>query len=211
MDIKRIGFGKMRLRTVTALALTGMAATSMAAAEYDTADVISAEPLTRQVRVSVPQRECYTETRYVPVTDSGSYGYDQFGNGRFGNGRIGRYGNDAPAAGQMIMGGLIGAVIGHQIGNQESRKTGAIAGAIIGSAIGHEAAQRSAARRADYGSTELRAVDAERCETRTVERYEERVDGYRVSYRYNGRIYTTNMSHDPGSTLRVRVNVAPLG
>ena len=160
-----------------------------AADEFDTAQVLRAEPLMHQVRITVPQRECHAETHYVPV---------------------GARATGTPAAGQMLLGGLIGAVIGHQIDDRRSRNTGTVAGAMIGTAIGHQVAQ-DGARRAAYGQEEYRAVDAERCEVRTVERFEERIDGYRVTYRYNSRIYTTQMPRDPGPTLRVRVNVAPVG
>ncbi len=160
-------------------------------ADYDTAQVLSAEPLMRQVRITVPQRECFAETHYVPVNARGT--------------------GATPAAGQMLLGGLIGAVIGHQIDDRRSRNTGTVAGALIGTAIGHQVAQDSA-RRSPYGrGGEYRAVDGERCEVHTVERFEERIDGYRVTYRYNSRIYTTQMPRDPGATLRVRVNVAPVG
>jgi hypothetical protein len=33
--------------------------------------------------------------------------------------------------------------------------------------------------------------------------------GYRVQYRYNGRLYWTQTDHDPGDTIEVRVSVAP--
>jgi uncharacterized protein YcfJ len=158
--------------------------------EFQTAQVISAAPITRQVRITVPQRECYSETHYVPV-----------------NGR--RYGGDAPAGGQMILGGLIGAVIGHQLDDRRSRNGGTVVGAVIGSAIGHDVAQRNATRYG--GSDEMRAVDGQRCEVRYIEHVEDRVDGYRVTYQYNGRTYTTQMPRDPGATLRIRVNVAPVG
>ena len=169
--------------------------------DYDYAQVTNVEPLVRQVRVTVPHQECYRETHYVPVNgnryDSGYAGYDP----------------RQSTAGKMILGGLIGAAIGHQIGNQESRRTGAIAGAIIGSAIGNEVAQRRNSRygNSDYGRDELRAVESERCEVRNEERVEERTDGYRVTYRYNNRSYTTQTARDPGSQIRVRVNVSPVG
>jgi uncharacterized protein YcfJ len=159
--------------------------------DYDTAQVLSAEPLMRQVRITVPQRECYAETRYVLVNA--------------------RNAGAASAAGPMLLGGLIGAVIGHQIDDRRSRNTGTVAGALIGTAIGHQVAQDSARRNAYGRGAEYRAVDAERCEVHTIERFEERIDGYRVTYRYNSRIYTTQMPRDPGATLRVRVNIAPVG
>ena len=174
--------------------------------QYEYAQVISSEPLVRQVHVTVPQRECYNETHYVPVN-----GY------RYGSGYGGRsgYGVGQSTAGSMILGGLIGAAIGHQIGNQQSRRTGAIAGAIIGTAIGNEAAQRrgsyGSSHGNDYSRDELRAVDSQRCEVRNEEHVEERIDGYRVTYRYNNRTYTTQTARDPGAQIRVRVSVSPLG
>jgi uncharacterized protein YcfJ len=184
--------------------------------QYEYAQVISSEPLVRQVHVTVPQRECYNETHYVPV-NGGRYG-SGYG-GRYGRGN--GYGNGVvqSTAGSMILGGLIGAAIGHQIGNQQSRRTGAIAGAIIGTAIGNEAAQRRGSYGSGYGSNngdeygqdELRAVDSQRCEVRNEQHVEERIDGYRVTYRYNNRTYTTQTVRDPGAQIRVRVSVSPLG
>ena len=160
------------------------------AGDYDYAQVTRVEPRYRQVRVSVPRRECYTDTRYVPDRRDG-YG-----------------GRERPAAGGMILGGLIGAVIGHQFGHGHERGVGTVAGAVIGSAVGHDAAQR---RAEDLGPTPLRAVDSERCETRYSESVERRIDGYRVSYRYNDHDYHTDLPYDPGQRLRVRVTVSPDG
>lgn len=159
-------------------------------AEYDYAEVIGVDPVMRQVRVVVPRRECYSETRYVPVHSRGG-GHQ--------------------AAGPMILGGLIGAVIGNQIGNRDTHHAAAVAGGLIGAAIGHDAAGRRVASRGGYGSEEVRPVETERCEVRNEERVEERVEGYRVTYRYNGRTYTTRMSHDPGERVRVRVSIDAMG
>lgn len=159
---------------------------------YDVAEVLSAEPNLRQVRVVVPHQECYIDTRYVPADD-------------------GDYRRDRPAAGPMILGGLIGAVVGHQFGRGPSRGLGTVVGAVIGSAVGHEAAQRRGEDRdyGDYGRERpIRAIDSERCETRYDEHYESRIDSYRVSYRYQGRVYHTVLARDPGSRLRLRVRVA---
>jgi uncharacterized protein YcfJ len=48
-----------------------------------------------------------------------------------------------------------------------------------------------------------------RCETRYQSREEQRIDGYRVIYTYNGRKYATDMPYDPGKRLRIRVDVQP--
>jgi uncharacterized protein YcfJ len=164
-----------------------------AASGYDYARVTHVEPRFRQVRITVPRRECYTETRYVPAEPA--------------------YGPERPAAGGMILGGLIGAVIGHQVGNRHERGAATVAGAVIGSAIGHDAAQRRGAGpyAGGYGARETRPVDTERCETRFSERTEQRIDGYSVSYRYNDRDYQADLPYDPGERVRVRVTVSPEG
>jgi uncharacterized protein YcfJ len=163
--------------------------------EYDFAQVISVDPLVREVHVSVPRRECYDETRYVPVDADYERGH----------------GHEQNAAGGMILGGLLGAVIGHQIDGRHSRGTAAIAGAVIGSAIGHEVAEQGRGGERDYRRDELRAVAAEHCEIRNEEHVEQRIDGYRVTYSYNGRSYITQMPSDPGRRIRVRVSIDPVG
>ena len=35
--------------------------------------------------------------------------------------------------------------------------------------------------------------------------------GYRVKYRYKGRVFSTRMKHHPGKRIPVRVSVAPVG
>ena len=49
----------------------------------------------------------------------------------------------------------------------------------------------------------------QRCDVRYEQEYEERIEGYRVTYEYNGREYTTRLPYDPGERIRVRVAVAP--
>lgn len=155
-------------------------------AGYDYARVVDVDPIIHRVRVSEPREECYTETQYE---DTGSYRRSQ------------------PAAGQMILGGIIGAAIGNQIGRGDGRRAATVAGAVVGSAIGHDAAHRRSGR--DDGYTEVRARDVERCTVRYEERYEERIDGYRVTYVYNGREFNTRLPYDPGDKIRVRVDVRP--
>ena len=48
-----------------------------------------------------------------------------------------------------------------------------------------------------------------RCETTFQSHREERIDGYRVTYRYKGQKYMTEMPYDPGRRMRVRVDIRP--
>ncbi|HKZ74533.1 MAG TPA: glycine zipper 2TM domain-containing protein, partial [Steroidobacteraceae bacterium] len=123
---------------------------------------------------------------------------------------VGRPGPQRGAAGNMILGGIIGAAVGNQIGSGDGRRAATVAGAIIGSAVGHDAAaRRSGQRYAEREYTESRPYEVERCDVRYDEEYEERIDGYRVTYVYNGREHTTRLPYDPGDRIRVRVNVRP--
>jgi len=154
---------------------------------YDYAKVVDVQPLTRQVRVSSPQRECWDETRY---DDRDSYGPPRARN----------------AGGSTLLGAVIGAAIGNQIGHGDGRRAATAAGAIIGAGIGNA----QAGRRNGYDQPPPpRAYSVQRCETHYREDVEERVDGYRVTYVYHGRRGVTQLPYKPGDRIRVRVDVSP--
>jgi uncharacterized protein YcfJ len=164
--------------------------------DSDIARVLHVEPITRRIRVTEPRRECYQETRYEEPRTYYS-------------------GSRAPnsAAGQMILGGVLGAALGNQIGSGDGRRAATVAGALIGSAIGHDVAGRRSDRSARdagrYEYDEGRPYTVERCDVRYDERWDERVEGYWVTYEYHGREYRTRLPYDPGRELRVRVDVSP--
>ncbi len=97
-----------------------------------------------------------------------------------------------------VLGAIIGGVIGHQFGDGHSRNIATVAGAVLGASVGRDASTRNA-------GVETRSV--ERCEVRTQRDWEERVDGYRVTYLYHGREYSTVMAYDPGNRVQVRVGM----
>jgi len=100
---------------------------------------------------------------------------------------------------------VIGAAIGNQIGSGDGRRVATAGGAVIGAAIGHNTAMR----RGGYGPTPPREYTEQRCATRYHDEYQERVDGYRVTYVYHGRRQVTEMPYRPGDRIRVRVDVSP--
>ncbi|MEZ5486601.1 MAG: glycine zipper 2TM domain-containing protein [Steroidobacteraceae bacterium] len=164
--------------------------------DTDYARVVDVQPIVRRIRVSEPRRECYQETRYEQPRYQPQ-----------------RYGGESPAAGSMILGGILGAAVGNQFGRGDGRRAATVAGAVIGSALGHDAAARRDNRYGRYDDPRTyepaRAYTVERCDLRQRESWEERVEGYRVAYEYLGRRYETRMPYDPGERVRVRVDVFP--
>jgi len=150
---------------------------------YDYARVVNVEPIVRQVRVEVPQRECWTEDQYEQPRTA-----------------------QAGVAGNMILGGIIGGVLGAQVGKGDGRRIATAAGALIGSSIGHDVGER---RRAEQVAYEPRVRTVERCGVRYINNYEERIEGYDVEYEYCGRNYHTRLPYDPGERMRIRVDVSP--
>jgi uncharacterized protein YcfJ len=150
---------------------------------YDEAEVVNVEPITRTVRISVPERECWEEE--VTYSDAPIHAAD--------------------AARNVFVGGIIGGIIGHQFGSGRGKDAATLAGTLIGASVASDRAKRRA-----YASGYERVATEERC--RVVHQYqtEERIDGYWVTYRYQGESFTTRMPFDPGSSVRVRVQVSPV-
>ena len=105
------------------------------------------------------------------------------------------------STGTAILGGVIGGVVGHKLGHGKRGAT--IAGTILGAAIG-KSAGRDGDRYTEHVSYE------NYCTTRVSYRTEERIDGYHVTYRYQGKIFTARMQHPPGEQLNIRVSVSPV-
>jgi uncharacterized protein YcfJ len=149
--------------------------------DYDYADVVRVDPIRSQVRVSEPVRECREETRY---DSEGPFSYNHIGG--------------------TLIGGAIGTAVGNQIGRGSGKDVARVAGALIGGAIGHNVSvDRERQLHGDGGRV------VERCEVRYRDRFEERIEGYDVTYEYAGREYVTRLPYDPGDRLQVRVDVTP--
>ena len=144
---------------------------------HDYAKVTYVEPVYRTVRISRPEQECWDEERVVER----------------------EYGADRTAGG--IVGGILGGVAGHQVGKGHGKTAATIVGTMLGSKIGRDLAGDNPRRVESHIDTETVC--------RTVDRYEEqeRLQGYRVGYRYHGREYDTFMKRHPGKKIRVHVKV----
>jgi len=104
-----------------------------------------------------------------------------------------------PGAG--LLGAIVGGTVGHQIGEGKGKRLATAAGAVIGARVAIDNQQR---RMAAYGYGQ----PVQRCETQQGWVSEQRIVGYNVKYKYNGRVFRTRTDYDPGSTIRIRVDVA---
>lgn len=104
--------------------------------------------------------------------------------------------------GAALLGAILGGVAGHQFGKGRGNSVATAAGAVIGAGIGQS-------HQGGGGYREQVSYEP-RCNTYSDTRYESRLDGYDVTYRYNGRLYHTRMPYDPGSRVPVNVSVNPV-
>jgi uncharacterized protein YcfJ len=89
-----------------------------------------------------------------------------------------------------VVGGLLGAALGHEIGRNGHATA---AGGLIGAAIGNNVAGSN--RQVTHYE------DREVCTTRYRTEYQRELVGYDVSYRHDGRIYSTETRHHPGDRI----------
>ncbi len=186
-----------RIHTALALAL-GLAAAGPALAwhddyygdgaraRYDYARVVDVDPIVERSHRPVSRDVCES----VPVER-----YEP---------RYTTYHRDTTGA--TVLGALIGGALGNQVGKGDGRKAATLAGALIGGSIGHDSARRNGYGYYESDGGYYSRGYEERCRTETRWRGEREVVGYNVTYRYAGRTYHTQLDHDPGERLRVRVD-----
>jgi len=149
-------------------------------AYLDSAKVIDATPIYRQVRINNPQRQCWDE----PVRRYSGRSYSN-------------------TAGNTLIGGLLGGIVGHQFGKGRGNKAATAVGTLIGAHMGYEAGN-------DYGSDSSYIAYEEHCEYQQDVSYEQQLDGYNVTYRYKGELYRIQMPYDPGKRIQLRVRLTPM-
>ena len=110
----------------------------------DYAEVVSAQPIYRSVRVEAPRRECWDEQVV----------YDE-----------GRHYSTNNAAVGTIIGAIAGGVIGHGIAHGGADNAGTAIGAVVGAGVGNNVGRQSDQRNA-Y-PREQRVGYEERCRTAT--------------------------------------------
>jgi uncharacterized protein YcfJ len=145
----------------------------------DTARVVASTPIYESV--NQPRRECWNER----VTYE-SRQYERASD---------------RGVGAAILGGVVGGVLGNSIGKGDGRKAATAAGVALGAIVG----DRYGDERGGYQTVEPRTRIEQQC--RMVDNWSRKLSGYDVTYRYQGREYTTFMPYDPGHSVRVNVSV----
>ena len=166
-----------------ALATNAFAAHDKDGSFYAYGKVVEAEPIIVKTIETTPHKEC----RLVRQQ------------------RVVRRDHHDEAILPSLLGGLLGGVIGHQFGGGRGKTALTIAGAFAGASIAKDSSHeyRHDRRFRDY---EVR----ERCTIVEQVHEVEKVDGYRVTYLYQGREFTRTTRQHPGTRIRLRVQVIPV-
>jgi uncharacterized protein YcfJ len=163
------------------LSLLALPSAATAQQSYETVAVVSAQPVYQLAQIETPQERCVEERILVD--------------------RARRQSSGTPIIVSTIIGGAIGNAVGN---NKSSKRVGAVLGAVLGNSVGRDIARQSQ-------SPDTRHYQiVERCETVFVSHEEERLLGYDVTYLFNGQQYSVRMAQDPGSQMKVRVDVQPI-
>ncbi len=128
--------------------------------------------------VNTPRRECWTE----------QVGYE--------------YSTSSRSYTGAVIGAIAGGILGNQIGKGSGRTVATAVGAATGAIVGDNIDNDGQRRERVAGQPRYE----ERC--RVVDQWERRLTGYDIVYRYHGREYSAFLPYDPGSSVRVRVQVS---
>lgn len=166
---------------VSVLAISMAVAVSCHAAEInDVADVVSSQPLVRQV--SDTRQNCTSEV--VQEQIQGSYNQPQQ---------------------KSYVGAAVGAVTGGIIGNQVGQGQGKTASTAIGAAVGALVGDNmSNSQPQGQYQPQMQSRTIQRCQPYTTT--QDVPNGYEVTYRYKGKVGRTHMQYQPGQQINVGIN-----
>jgi uncharacterized protein YcfJ len=135
---------------------------------------------------------------------SNGYGTSQYGRDQYGYPRQATQGGSTAAT---VIGGIVGAVVGSQVGGGSARYATSAIGSMVGGIAGRQVYD-NAHRQTQYPPRVGRVVS---CDPMSDSAYQSgrNVSMYDVTYEYGGRNYTTRTTYDPGSRIRVLVDVRP--
>ncbi len=100
-----------------------------------------------------------------------------------------------------ILGALIGGAVGKEVSDSNTAK---VAGALLGASIARDIEKQNQRKNAQTVGTQVV------CETIQREVEVRKIDGYDVSYKFNGVVFKGSVDERPGDTLRIWVSTTPL-
>lgn len=152
----------------------------------DFANVTHVAPIYKTIKQSVPQERCWVESvreEHRPHRNN--------------------------ATTSTIIGGVVGGVIGNEVGHgRGNKRIGAVVGSLLGMSIANDIAHANSSHTSQNNRVSYH--DVRRCEVTEHIETKRIVDGYNVSYNYQGGSYTTRMDTHPGKRIKVMVNVQPV-
>lgn len=147
------------------------------------------------------------------------YRNDGYNNNSYNNGYYPNQGSTTGRTVATVIGGVIGAALGSQVGGGSARYATSAIGSMVGGLAGQKVYEN--AHRYPQRTGVVQVCDPVQVNGNGYPgTYDQsgygygqgnstRVTAYDVTYEYAGRTYTTRTSYDPGSRLRVRVDVNP--
>ena len=141
-------------------------------------------------------------------------GYDRYDNRYDNRSSQYRHDRDPNRVGGAVAGAVIGGVLGNQIGDGDGRTAATVAGAVIGGLAGREI-QDNRYNDNRYNDNRYGYQNSDRYGYTPNPGYQEcwnerrpggRVVAYDVTYRVDGRIYTTRTNYQPALGSRIRVD-----
>ena len=101
-----------------------------------------------------------------------------------------------------IIGGLVGGAIGNQFGDGSAKIATTLVGTVVGGVIAHKL---------DYNNQSYYGYkDPSDCRINRRHHNKQHIDSYKVTYKYQGKKFTTIMDHHPGKRIPISVSVRPL-
>ena len=207
-------------------------------AYYDYARVLRVDPVINSGYGSYPasgSQRCYTRNDgyagndgYNPDNSNGYYGNNGYSNNGYSNngysnngysnssyGNDGYYGNQSGYGSNTgrtmatVIGGVLGAAIGSQVGGGSARYATSAIGSMVGGMAGRQVYENAQRQRQPLRTASVTVCDPVPADGRYYGTANGSVSAYDVTYEYGGRNYTTRTSYNPGSRIRVRVDVRP--
>ena len=171
--------------SLSATAIAGNQYASDSFSHYDYARVVNVNKVIEKVKYNEPVEKCWDEkVRYQT-----------------------RHAKKHSSKTPDVIGAIVGAAVGNRFGSGSGRDVATVAGAVLGGSIGRDVRKSGERRYADdhYGVKTVR-----QCKTHHEVRYEEKLAGYEVQYRYKDKVFTTQMNTHPGNEIKVQVTVVPV-